>query len=561
MRLDRKKHIDFYQKFDKYLIGLTGTNQVRTKVQVIWWAIIMFMILLVGLWVYITGGTPNTISHLMYIPIVISVFINGVKGGIAASLISGIVLGPYMPVKVTHAPSQDTFQWVFRIIIFIILVLVVGQLTEYIRRVNDLEKKKAYEDTLTGRPNLNKFKYDLNMILNSEKQINTTIFLFEFENLETVNRYVSYEIGQHSMLKLMDEAQRYFNGGTIYSAASGKFIVLLSEVASKEAGEAVKGFVQRMKQPIYINELPVVIMIRGGQICTPLQGNQVDDVVEKLEKALDQASKSRNEIMVYDEKIAKDNRDYYNTLISLYRAVQNDTFTLVYQPKIRLSDHDMVGVEALLRWNDSSYSNIPIAYVIKLAEDAEFISQITKWVIEHAILQLKTWKEEGLNTKVAINLSSRDLKDTSILDFTKDCLERYDIEPGLLEFELTERTIIDDEVRIFSILNEIKKVGIKVSLDDYGTGHNSLKYLSKLLFHFEYIKIDKQFIDDIQSYKILLEAVINAAHGFDTEVIAEGVETKAQLDIIKKIGCDVVQGYYFSKPLPPKKLKEFVEKL
>ncbi len=561
MRPDRKKRIDFYQKFEKYLIGLTGTEQVRIKVQIIWWTIILSMILLVGFWVYITGGTPNTISHLMYIPIVISVFNNGVKGGIASSLISGIVLGPYMPVKVTHAPSQDTFQWLFRIIIFIIVVLVVGQLTGYIRRVNDREKKKAYEDTLTGRPNLNKFKYDLNMILNSEKQLNTAIFLFEFENMETVNRYVSYEIGQQSMLKLMDEAQRYFRSGTIYSVASDKFIVLLPEAGSKAAGEAAKSFALRMKQPIYINELPIVIIIRGGQIYAPLHGNHVDDIVEKLEKALDQASKSHNEIMVYDEKIAKDNRDYYNTLISLYRAVQNDTFTLVYQPKVRISDHDMVGVEALLRWNDSAYSNIPIAYVIKLAEDAEFISQITRWVIEHAILQLKIWKDEGLYTKIAINLSSRDLKDTSILEYTKDCLERYDIAPGLLEFELTERTIIDDEVRIFSILNEIKKAGIKVSLDDYGTGHNSLKYLSKLLFHFEYIKIDKQFIDEIESYKILLEAVVNAAHGFDTEVIAEGVETKDQLDIIKAIGCDVVQGYYFSKPLPPKKLKEFVEKL
>ena len=561
MKQDNGKYMEFYQKSDRFLYGLTGLGKVKSRNRLLWWAVILSQILLIGVLVYFTGGTPNTISHLMYIPIIISVFIYGVKGGIVTSLISGLVLGPYMPVKVTQATNQDAFQWMFRIFIFFIIVFVVGQLTNYIRKLNDQEKKKAYEDTLTGRPNLNKFKLDLCNMMNGERQSITSIFLFEFVNMETVNRYVSYEIGHKSMLMLMDEAMNYFKGGTIYSVATDKFIVLLSEIDCKDANDAAKAFSQRLKKPLYINELPVVVILRGGQICSPLNNDRVDHVVEQLEKALDQASKSHNDIMVYDEKIAQDNRDYYNTLISLYRAVQNDNFTLVYQPKISLSDHEMVGVEALLRWNDSTYSNIPIAYVIKLAEDAEFIGQITKWVIEHAILQLKIWKEEGLHTKVAINLSPRDLSDTSLLEYTKDSLDRYGIEPSLLEFELTERTIIDDESKLFNVLNEIKKIGIKISLDDYGTGHNSLKYLSRLLFHFEYIKIDKLFMDDIKSYRILLAAVINAAHSFDTKVIAEGVETKEQLDIINEIGCDIVQGYYFSKPLPPKKLKEFVDKL
>ena len=218
----------------------------------------------------------------------------------------------------------------------------------------------------------------------------------------------------------------------------------------------------------------------------------------------------------------------------------------------------MFGVEALLRWNDSAYGNIPISDVIKIAEDAEFISQITRWVIEHSILQLKKWQKEGIHTRIAINLSSRDLKDTAILDFTKERLEAYQINPEFLEFELTERTIIEDEATLFGVLTEIRKAGIRISLDDYGTGHNSLKYISKLFFHFDYIKIDKQFIDEIRSNIILVEAIIKAAHNFGIEVIAEGVELEEQHDIIKSIHCDYVQGYYFSKPLTPEKLTEFL---
>lgn len=225
-----------------------------------------------------------------------------------------------------------------------------------------------------------------------------------------------------------------------------------------------------------------------------------------------------------------------------------------------LENNELVGVEALLRWNDSEFCNIPISHVIKIAEDAGFITQITKWVIKNAVAQLKKWQEEGIEINIAINLSSRDLNDSSIVEFTRECLDSFQIEPSLLEFELTERSIIEDEDKVFYILNEIKNMGIKVSLDDYGTGHNSLKYISNLLFKFNYIKIDKLFIDDIinENNRILIEGIIRAAHKFGIEVIAEGVESEEQLNILKAIECDIVQGYYYSKPLAPIELNNFI---
>lgn len=545
-------------KLDRMLMELTGNYKKNSRVRYVWWLLIIAMIILVGLLVYITGGTPSTLAHLMYIPIILSVFHFGVRSGLFCSLVAGLVLGPLMNLSDMAPTGNNSYSWIIRIIIFFLIVLVIGQLTEYIRRVNDLEKQKAYVDTFTGRPNLYKFKNDLEEDFQEYSLSTSSVLLFEFENMDMVNRYVSFEIGMKAMLSLLKEADTYFPNGAVYSIPPRQFIVLLKDTTCKQAAAYAKEFSQKMKQPVYVDDLPVAIITRGGLVCVPDHGTKPDDIVEKLAKALDRAAKSHIEFTAYDEKFAMESGEYYKTLISLYRAVQNDSFMLVYQPKVSLKANEVSGVEALLRWNDSSYGNIPISDVIKIAEDAEFISQITRWVIEHAILQLKEWQGEGIHTRIAINLSSRDLKDTSILEFTKERIEAYQIDPELLEFELTERTIIEDEATLFAVLNEIRKAGIRVSLDDYGTGHNSLKYISELFFHFDYIKIDKQFIDEIKRNIVLFEAIVKTAHSIGIEVIAEGVEFEEQHEIIKSFNCDYVQGYYFSRPLPPEKLTQFL---
>ncbi len=550
-----KKFKDLFSILDRFLLGLTGSKNKQIGVRYFWWAFILLLIALNGFLVYITGGTPSTLAHLMYVPIIISVFHFGVKSGFLCSILAGLILGPLM--EGFDSQGIESYSWVIRIVIFFVIVIVVGQLTEYIRRINDLEKKKAYEDTFTGRPNLNKFKVDLEDYLKEYGQPEGTALLFEFANMDMVNRYVSFDIGIKANLKLLEEAEAAFPQGIIYSIPPSQFIVFLPHTEYAMAYGQAKEFSGKMKLPVYVEDLPVAIITRGGLVSIPHHGTDPEDIIEKLAKALDQAAKSHHELIAYDEKFAMESKEFYKTLISLYRAVQNNGFMLVYQPKVSLKDQELAGVEALLRWNDCTYKNIPISDVIKIAEDAEFIGQITRWVIEHAILQLKSWQREGIHTRIAINLSSRDLKDTAILEFTKDCMEIHQIEPGYLEFELTERTMIEDEEKLIVVLNEIRNAGIKVSLDDYGTGHNSLKYISELFFHFDYIKIDKQFIDEIKSNIILIEAIIKAAHSFGIEVIAEGVELEEQHDIIKEINCDYVQGYYFSKPLAPEQLSEF----
>lgn len=235
-------------------------------------------------------------------------------------------------------------------------------------------------------------------------------------------------------------------------------------------------------------------------------------------------------------------------------------FKLVYQPKIQMSNKEVIGVEALLRLKENPDNRLSIGTLISIAEDAGFINEITKWVIKTSIAQIREWKDLGLDVNVSINLSAKDIIDNTIIYYTKECLFEYDIEPSKIEFELTERSIINDLDRAYKVLKDSKDLGIKISLDDYGIGHNSLVYLVDSAFLYDYIKIDKGFIDNIANpqNQSLIKGIIDTAHILNTSVVAEGVETIEQVEILNKIGCDIIQGYYYSKPIQPNEIVSFL---
>lgn len=387
------------------------------------------------------------------------------------------------------------------------------------------------------------------------------IINFELTNFDKICRYTDYEMGNQSSIKILNIAEEYFNKGKIYSITNKKFLIMLENDSLIEVSNMAKVFLNYIKNPIYINEIPVIIDVMGSIDCFSLDKSDANFVMNRLGKALSQSHRLDQELTVYSDQVANEIQYYYNILISIYNALQNDAFYLVYQPKINLKDDEIQGVEALLRWNSETYRNVPISEVIKIAEEAGFINHITKWVIKNAIIQLKNWQENGKKIKIAINISAKDLNDYSILDYIKETINLYEIDPTYLEFELTERSIIDNQEKVFDILNEIRKIGIKVSLDDYGTGYNSLMYLVKVLFKFDYVKIDKVFIDDIlnSNTQILIDGIISLAQGLGVKIIAEGVESQEQLNILKKMKCDIIQGYFYSKPLRPTELNRFIE--
>ena len=542
------------ERITNLLNRLTTIRDTNKKDGILYFVFISAFICLISLIVFLTGGT-NAYVHLMYLPIIISVFIFERRISLIICIFAGFMVGPFMPYNVKENIMQTPNTWIFRCIMFTVVMMIIQILTGHIRNINDLEKKKAYEDFFTGYPNSNKWKSDFGNLMRYDKSY--SVILFEVTNIETIARNVDYFTGQEIYKRVLELSSDYFEGSQIYAVNNNRMILSVPYKGEENVYNDIKDFINLSKQPIYINDIPVAVIIKAGIVALAEQGTVIEEIVIKLEKALDQACHSQKEAVVYNRNISEKISKHYETLVSIYHAFNNEEFHIAYQPKVDVNTGIMIGAEALLRWENNPYKDLSVSEIIRIAEDAEFISIITRWVIQNAVRQIKLWEDQNKDIRVSVNLSSRDLNDDSIVKHTINCIEQAGISPGHLEFELTERSIIEDEEKVFAILKKIQNYGIKISLDDYGTGHNSLIYLSSDLFCFDSIKIEKMFIDAITNLKtkILIAGVVKAAHENNMEVIAEGVETKVQYDIMKEMGCDTIQGYYFSKPVVPEELE------
>lgn len=421
------------------------------------------------------------------------------------------------------------------------------------------ETNEAYEDFTTGYYNSNKFRSDISDVIRSNKYGSISLILFKFENMDMIKRYVNYEASIESYIKLHNMAEEFFCSGTIYTILGNKIAVLLPGIKTEEATNSAKEFILNTKNPIYVDNLPISLAIMSGIVNYPTHNTDASELIKMLDKALDQAFRSHNNTEVYDNVVEKEQERYYQELVSLYHALKSNMFTLAFQPIIDIKKDRISSVEALLRCNDQNHSNMSISELIKIAEDAGFINEITKWLFSSVTEQLKTWKEKGIEITVSMNLSARDLADETFVDYVKSYIETNNLNPKYIAFELKESSIIQDEDFIIEQLRRLKKAGVKLVLDDYGTGNNSLKNLMYFAGKFDYLKIDKLFIDRILKDEkwIMVDCIIKAAHRLGMKVIAKGVEINEQVEVLKTVNCDMIQGFYYSRPLTPEELEQY----
>jgi EAL domain-containing protein (putative c-di-GMP-specific phosphodiesterase class I) len=244
------------------------------------------------------------------------------------------------------------------------------------------------------------------------------------------------------------------------------------------------------------------------------------------------------------------------------RAIKEDEFCLHYQPRVELQEFSVVGLEALIRWNHPEHGLIYPNDFISLAENNDLIVPLGNWVVDAACRQLSAWRAQDLPlVAVAINVSSRQLKDNELVETVKTTLAKYQIPPDLLEIEVTESCFIEDFDTANQVLEQLQKSGIKIALDDYGTGFSGLKNLKVLPIYA--IKIDRSFIRDIRndnSDAVIVASTISLAHNLGLQVVAEGVESKEQLVHLKTAGCDQVQGFYFQRPVAASEMAALLQR-
>jgi diguanylate cyclase (GGDEF)-like protein/PAS domain S-box-containing protein len=435
------------------------------------------------------------------------------------------------------------------------VIAVSRDITER-RRAEEQIEYQAYHDALTGLPNRLLFKDRLTVALAHARRVSRplAIMFLDLDRFKLVNDTLGHSVGDQLLRVVATRlASTLREEDTIARMGGDEFTVLLSRVDADGAAKIAAKLLETIALPIEIEGQELFITTSIGIALYPNDGESAETLLKDADNAMYRAKDAgRNSYQLCTpamnvralERLALEN--------SLRRALDRNELVLHYQPQVSLETGETVGMEALLRWQHPELGLVPPARFIPIAEDTRLIVPIGEWVIREACRQTKRWHAGGLpGIRVAVNLSPRQFQQADLKRVIATALSDAELDPSFLELEITESTAMQNTERTVAFLTSLRDMGIKISIDDFGTGHSSLNYLRS--FPIDSVKIDQTFVHQIessQSDRAIIAAVIAMAHGLGLRVTAEGVETQEQLSFLRAEKCDDVQGYLFSKPKP-----------
>jgi len=372
------------------------------------------------------------------------------------------------------------------------------------------------------------------------------------QRFREIQSSLGHEIGDEVLRQTALRLQQAVGTETILARLEGdQFLIISPDTGEKKGRQIAVELSELLDAGLSVQSVNVTLDACIGLCIAPEHGRQPDQLLRRAAVAKNDAQHSPDRIRVYQNGREARHVRQLAILGDLKQAVQEDALELYLQPKITLSDTQVCGAEALLRWNHPELGQIPPNEFIPLAENAGSISMVTEWVIKRTIRQCRRWKDQGINLPIAVNLSGRDLMNVKLPDLISQSLAEHQMPATSLILEITEEAVVQDIDRAITVLNDLKDMGCQTSMDDFGTGYSSLAHLQKLPV--DELKIDRAFVtqlpDNAQNAAIV-RSVIELAHNLGLEVVAEGVETTAALRWLREEGCERAQGFYLSKPMP-----------
>jgi diguanylate cyclase (GGDEF)-like protein len=417
-------------------------------------------------------------------------------------------------------------------------------------------KYQAFHDILTGLPNRAWFSKQLLISLEQAKRnksIIAVIFL-DLDGFKNINDSLGHSFGDQV---LQHFAKRLINcvraGDTIARWGGDEFTILLPQVHDEEDTiKLAQRIIEILKRPFNIKEHQFYIKTSLGIAISPRDGEDAESLLKNADAALYRAKeRGRNRYQFYSSTITSKAFLLLKLENLLHQALEKNELSLHYQPQVTLTTGEITGVEALLRWYHSEMGQVSPTKLIALAEQTDLIIPISQWVLKTACLQNLAWQQAGFKQlPISVNFSPRQFQYPNLVSMIKQTLEETGLDSHCLEIEITETSIIQDEKFAAQTFHELRSIGVSISLDDFGTGYSSLSYLQK--FPFQTLKIDQSFVQALQAHPqdtAILSAMIMLGRSFNLRVVAEGVETLQQLEILEKLHCQEVQGYWFSRPL------------
>ena len=449
----------------------------------------------------------------------------------------------------------------------------LGETTHYFGVFTDISLKKNAEkeikilsqtDYLTGLPNRFSFNELFTKMIEKFTPDNLYALLFiDLDRFKQVNASLGNDIGDQILVEFTKRVRQVIPKESIFARYGGdEFLLALPHIKTHiDAAQNAIEIIKLLSRPFLINNLEIYLTASIGISFFPQDGQEIDQLIHKSDKAMYFAKHNgRNQYAFYFEELKRDSKSQLLLEAELRKAIQAKDFVIHYQPKVCLETKTIIGVEALVRWENERGTVSPGEF-IPLAEETGLIIPLSELIIEKVCLDILRWRTLDVsNISVSINIASVHFQQDNFIERINSLVMQYNCSPQQLELELTERTIMKDSNQIISKLAKLKNNGFKLSIDDFGTGYSSLSYLNQ--FPINYLKIDRSFIQHITTLKdkqAIVESIILMSHRLNIKVVAEGVETKEQVDILKGMNCDIIQGYYYSKPVPSKGLMDFLE--
>lgn len=425
----------------------------------------------------------------------------------------------------------------------------------------------AYHDVLTGLPNKIAFTDYVNGILSSANHTSKihALYFLDLDNFKTVNDTLGHEYGDALLVRTAQMLQTLLDGkGLLARAAGDEFLLFLEDIESvsdsKELGNQI---LKHFQEPIELNNDIVFISMSIGIAIYPDNGITPNALIKNADIAMYKSKDTgKNKYTIFNSIMEEElNR---NTLIIdiLRNAIEEKEIYVRYQPLLDIATNNIIGLEALMRINSEKLGPLSPNEFIPIAEESGLIIKLSNWIIREVCLFGKKLLDSGIPPQIiSVNISSIHLNRPGFIQTISQILEETKLPPQYLELELTESTLVSSVMDAASLLSNLHKLGLKVSLDDFGTGYSSLNYLTRLPINT--LKIDKSFIDNIcynNKDAYIAETIIKLAHRLNIKVVAEGVETKEQLELLLQQNCNLIQGYIISKPLLIDEVIDFILK-
>jgi diguanylate cyclase (GGDEF)-like protein len=437
------------------------------------------------------------------------------------------------------------------VVLYILLIPLLARVSRRLRSHVERIRYQALHDDLTDLPNRLHFRTSIFESIQVARRDDSrvAVLLLDLDRFKEINDTLGHQSGDELLKELATRLRALTTDRVLLARLGGdEFGIVAHAAGANVALDLAQHVRAAIEPPFLIQGIPLVIEASIGISVYPEHGDHVDALLQKADVAMYAAKDRRLGITVYDGNLDTNTADHLALMSELRRALDTGEIVLYFQPQADVRTGAVVGAEALIRWQHPVRGFMSPNLFVPHVERTGMSTALSAYVLSGAARQLREWRDQGVDVSLSVNLTMHDLLDTSLPDRVAEMLEHFAVDPTRLELEITERVIMADPVRVKTVVEGLKRIGVRLAIDDFGTGYSSLSYLTSLPL--DVIKIDRSFVMGMNraSDRAIVRSTIDLGHNLGLTVVAEGVEDQATLDELSRYGCDLVQGYLIGRP-------------